>query len=84
MSIDRREFLKTLGVAGASLSGAKALAKSTPEPDAQEFYAILHDITLCEGCQECEFACAAANNLPAPADDDFPDSAKKRLLKPDQ
>lgn len=82
MSIDRREFLKTLGVAGASLSGAKALAKSKPEPDQEEFYAILHDISLCEGCQECEFACAAANGLPEP--EDYPDSEIKRKLQPEQ
>ncbi len=82
MSLDRREFLKTLGVAGASLGGVSALGKSKPEPQSEEFYAILHDITLCEGCQECEFACAAANGLPEPSD--YPDSAVKRELKPDQ
>ncbi len=82
MSIDRREFLKTIGVAGASLSGASALAKSKPEPNQEEFYAILHDISLCEGCQECEFACAAANNLPEP--EDYPDSSVKRKLQPDK
>jgi len=84
MSIDRREFLKTLGVAGAGLTGVSALGKSKPEPDAEEFYAILHDISLCEGCQECEFACAAANNLPTISDDDYPDSSIRRELKPKQ
>ncbi|NQT61773.1 MAG: 4Fe-4S dicluster domain-containing protein [Candidatus Marinimicrobia bacterium] len=82
MSIDRREFLKTLGVAGASLSGVSALGQSKPESHSEEFYAILHDITLCEGCQECEFACAVANSLPEPSD--YPDSEVKRKLKPDQ
>ncbi|MBC8375984.1 MAG: 4Fe-4S dicluster domain-containing protein [FCB group bacterium] len=82
MSIDRREFLKTLGVAGASLSGVSALGKSKPESDSEEFFAILHDITLCEGCQECELACAVANSLPEPSD--YPDSEIKRKLKPDQ
>ncbi len=82
MSIDRREFLKTLGVAGASLSGATALGNTKPKPNQEEFFAILHDITLCEGCQECEFACATANNLPEPSD--YPDSEVKRKLKPDQ
>jgi len=82
MSIDRREFLKTLGVAGASLSGASALAKSKPEPDREEFFAILHDISLCEGCQECEFACATAHDLPEP--EDYPDSEVKRELEPNK
>ncbi|MCF7921092.1 MAG: 4Fe-4S dicluster domain-containing protein [Candidatus Marinimicrobia bacterium] len=84
MTIDRREFLKTLGVAGASLTGVSALGKTKSDSDPEEFYAILHDITLCEGCQECEFACAAANNLPEPSSDDYPDSSIKRKLKPDQ
>ncbi|NQV42592.1 MAG: 4Fe-4S dicluster domain-containing protein [Candidatus Marinimicrobia bacterium] len=82
MSIDRREFLKTLGVASATLSGATALGNSKTELDQEEFYAILHDVTLCEGCQECEFACATANGLPEPTD--YPDSEIKRQLKPDQ
>jgi len=82
MSIDRREFLKTLGVAGAGLTGTRAMARTTNEPPQEEFYAILHDISLCEGCQECEFACAAANGLPAP--EDYPDSSVRRKLKPDQ
>lgn len=82
MPIDRREFLKTLGVAGASLSGVSALAKSKPENEPEEFYAILHDVTRCAGCQECERACAEANNLPEVQDDDYPDSGIKRELTP--
>jgi len=84
MSINRREFLKTLGVAGASVTGVSALGKSKPEPDAEEFYAILHDITRCEGCQECEVACAEANGLPDVADDDYPDVDIKREPTPKQ
>lgn len=84
MPIDRREFLKTLGVAGAGLSGVSALGNSKPENDPEEFYAILHDITRCEGCQGCEFACAEANGLPEPSDDEYPDSSVKRKLKPGQ
>ena len=61
-----------------------ALGKSKPEPETGEFYAILHDITLCEGCQECEIACAEVNHLPPPADDDYPDSDIKRELTPDR
>jgi Fe-S-cluster-containing dehydrogenase component len=84
MSIDRREFLKTLGVAGAGLSGVSALGKSKPIPDAEEFYAILHDITLCEGCQECEFACAEEYSLPTPKNDDYPDTSIERKLTPEK
>lgn len=80
MSIDRRDFLKTLGIAGASLTGTSALAKSKADPDQEEFYAILHDISLCEGCQECEYACAESNGLPEP--EDYPDSSVDRKLQP--
>jgi len=84
MSINRRDFLKTLGVAGTSLSGVSALARSKQPAEDGEFYAILHDATLCEGCQECEFACAAANGLPTPSDDDYPDTEIVRKLNTDR
>jgi len=82
MPIDRREFLKTLGVAGAGLSGASAFGRSKTNSDDTEFYAILHDITRCEGCQECEYACADANGLPDVPDDEYPDSDIRRETKP--
>jgi formate dehydrogenase iron-sulfur subunit len=82
MPLNRREFLKTLGVAGAGLSGVSALGSTKQAPDQEEFYAILHDITLCEGCQECEFACAAAHGLPEP--EDYPDAEVVRKLSPER
>ena len=84
MSLNRREFLKTLGVAGAGLTGVSALGSTAQVPDQEEFYAILHDITRCEGCQQCEFACAAQNNLPEPVDGDYPDANIRRELNPNR
>ena len=66
--LDRRGFLKTLGIAGASLTLADgALAGTTTIEDP---YAILVDTTRCEGCRACEEICAETNGLPEPALDD--------------
>lgn len=80
MPLNRREFIKTLGVAGAGLTGISSRAATSEESQKEEFYAILHDITLCEGCQECELACAAAHGLPEP--EDYPDAEVIRSLDP--
>lgn len=83
MSLNRRDFLKTLGVAGGTLMGADSLAaadkKSVSNP---EFKSILIDITRCEGCQGCEIACAEVNGLPEP--EDYPEVGVTRPLKTDQ
>ena len=69
MSIDRRNFLKALGVAGATFTvgqcfGASAIGKK----DDNEFYGILYDATRCVGCQSCEMACAEKYGFPPPED----------------
>jgi len=79
MGIDRRGFLKTIGVAGAALTVGKSFA-SSPETTTKsdtEFYGILYDSTLCEGCQSCEFACAEKYELPFPTEAPVPDVIKK-------
>ncbi len=66
MSVNRRNFLKVLGITGVSLGTGKQL-KAVPKPKSdKEFYAILYDSTRCVGCQSCEMACASANGLPEP------------------
>ncbi|SNS02699.1 formate dehydrogenase, beta subunit, Fe-S containing [Humidesulfovibrio mexicanus] len=67
MSIDRRQFLKSvgLGLAGAAVSPDSASAwesKAPPDP-----YCCLVDITRCIGCRKCELACNQVNALPEPA-----------------
>jgi Fe-S-cluster-containing dehydrogenase component len=69
MAIDRRSFFKVLGLTGVSLAaGTRLNASPAAALDDVEFKAILIDTARCEGCQSCEFACAAANNLPEPQD----------------
>ena len=76
MGIDRRNFMKTLGVAGLTFTIGKNLNASTGEDSNIEFYGVLYDATKCEGCQSCEYACAEANGLPEP--EDWPEAGKVR------
>ena len=62
--LNRRKFLKNLGVAGAAVSGItinKALA-ATPELS-EDRMGVLVDTTVCIGCRRCEWACRSAHNL---------------------
>jgi len=68
--MDRRSFIKTLGVMGAAtLPGKKLFAEEAKED--KELMGILVDTTRCIGCQGCEEACAEANGLPKPNLDDL-------------
>ncbi len=65
--MDRRGFLKTFAVAGATI----ALPKGTMAADAPKGgdpYGVLVDTTRCIGCNTCTSACAEANGLPEPKD----------------
>jgi len=67
--MNRRDALKTLGLMGATaLVSDEAIA--APDEESEEFVGMLSDTTLCVGCRNCEFACADANGLPEPMDDD--------------
>ncbi len=68
MGIDRRIFMKTLGVTGAALALGKPLVKAEKKQETTEFYGLLYDSTRCIGCQSCEFACAEAHDLPEPTE----------------
>ena len=63
--MDRRSFVKTLGVIGASALPGKALLAGDAHED-KEFVSILVDTTRCVGCQSCTVACAETNGLPEP------------------
>lgn len=80
MNINRRNFLKVLGITGMSVGTGKALKaqKQSENADDKEFYAILYDSMRCGGCQGCEFACALEHGLPDPELDDLPEVGKKR------
>jgi Fe-S-cluster-containing dehydrogenase component len=63
----RRDFLKALGVGGATAllpAGAGASEAVAPEKDS---VGCLVDLTLCVGCRKCEAACGRQNGLPEPA-----------------
>lgn len=77
MTINRRSFFKAIGITGMTVIGLNA--SGSPKNSAgetTEFRGILYDSLNCAGCQECEFACAKKNNLPAP--EDYPEAGKKR------
>lgn len=63
--MDRRDFVKTLGIIGASTLPGQALGAEEVQND-KEFVGILVDTTRCVGCQSCTEACAEANGLPEP------------------
>lgn len=69
MSIDRRNFFKTIGVAGITIAGFQSAKANSPDDDGIEFHGVLYDSTQCVGCQECERACAKAHNLPEPTEE---------------
>lgn len=69
MGLDRRGFMKTLGIAGVSIAIGKELKANSNEENKIEFSAILYDSTRCAGCRACESACAESNNLPVPTDE---------------
>ena len=69
MSVNRRNFLKVLGVTGFALASGKPLNAAKTEQDPVEFYGILYDATRCMGCRSCEYVCAEENGLPAPPDE---------------
>jgi formate dehydrogenase iron-sulfur subunit len=68
VKLDRRDFLRLAGVAGAAVLArpgtAAAERQYQPPPDA---LGCLVDLSLCVGCRKCEQACNEVNQLPAPA-----------------
>jgi len=64
--LNRRNFLKTLGVVGATVSGIpanKLLAQSNSDLS-EDRMGVLVDTTVCIGCRRCEWACKKTNDLP--------------------
>ena len=66
MGLDRRNFLKTLGVIGTSLTIGKSLKAAEKQDNKIEFRGILYDSTRCLGCRACERLCAKIHGLPEP------------------
>lgn len=64
MAINRRDFLRTTGVAGASILGLQSGAQAASEYISPDWMGMLTDLSLCIGCRKCEYACNEANGLP--------------------
>jgi Fe-S-cluster-containing dehydrogenase component len=67
--MDRRSFIKALGVGGAAALGAGAgvgSAEASRGGTAGEPLGLLVDTVRCVGCRTCEESCAKANGLPVP------------------
>ena len=62
--MNRRDFLKTAGIAGATLTAGSARAEEPVAP--VEFAGVLVDTTRCIGCRACERACSEEHGLPVP------------------
>ncbi len=69
MSLDRRNFFKTIGIAGLTLVTGKSTGAPPPKENKIEFMGMLYDSTRCLGCRACEIACAEAHSLPEPKDE---------------
>ncbi len=67
--MNRRTFVQTLGVAGASVLPMR-LGRAEQETPTTEFVGILVDTTRCVGCRSCEMACAETHGFPQPNSDD--------------
>ena len=80
--MNRRSFLKTVGVAGAVAMGSSERAGASSDSGGIEGYAILVDTTRCAGCRNCETVCAEANGLPEP--DVMDDSVLEAVRKTDE
>jgi formate dehydrogenase iron-sulfur subunit len=63
--MDRRIFLKSLGVMGGSALTSRSV-KAGPVITLEEHVGMLADTTRCLGCRVCEVSCAQAHGLPEP------------------
>jgi Fe-S-cluster-containing dehydrogenase component len=81
VSINRRDFFKTIGITGMTIIGVNASGSNSSSDDKTEFHGILYDSFACVGCQSCELACAEAHGLPAPEDEIKPGVLRKTSEK---
>lgn len=75
MKQSRRDFLKTIGIGGAALTGLTS-KKAVAEPKnvlSDDRMGVLVDTTVCIGCRKCEWACKVEHNLPTPPIEEYED-----------
>lgn len=78
MALNRRDFFKTIGVAGITLSMGDSFGNVKNKKSGNvEFNGILYDSTKCVGCQTCETVCAETHGLTAPEGEPKPGVVRK-------
>ena len=78
MQPNRRDILKHMGwltAAGAGALGAGDLMASEGAPGPSAPMGVLVDLTVCNGCRTCEWACRRANGIEAGALENYDDPA---------
>ena len=77
MSINRRDFLKSIGGVGSALLVGKGSAQASEgTKDFSDHLGVLVDTTLCIGCRSCEEACNKINtDLPRRLSDYYKDKS---------
>ena len=61
--MDRRDFFKTVVVTGTMLATPQIAHAGVHQKEIKESWmGCLVDLTLCNGCRKCEWACAKAND----------------------
>ena len=68
MNLNRKNFLKVIGVSGFLMAFGKKSDAKPANDESIEFNGILYDSTMCGGCQTCEFVCAEENGMPDPTE----------------
>jgi len=83
--VNRRQFFKFMGVAGAAAGGASTVRGeewcSKAPPDSM---GCLVDLTRCVGCRKCEEACSQVNGLPPPEKESCDCVVFDRKRRPDE
>lgn len=70
MSIERRDFLRSMVAGGAAATGIAAAPDTAgalqrpPKPMPPDALGLFYDSTLCIGCKACVAGCKAANGMP--------------------
>lgn len=86
MKQSRRDFLKTIGIGGAAVTGLGS-KKATAAPRnilSDERMGVLVDTTVCIGCRKCEWACKVEHGLPTPPIEAYDDqSVFEEMRRPD-
>ena len=64
MSLNRRNFLKILGISSGSLLIKPIKSKAAVNKNFKNEIAVLYDASKCVGCKSCQNACKRVNGLP--------------------